>query len=70
MHIRKEPTMTNNILELRHDYNDIYMRCSECRDLPTVAERRREASQIIKDFNLVFERYAVVELIGKEFLKK
>lgn len=60
----------NNILEMRYDYNDIYARCSMCRDLPTVAERRREASQIIKDFNLIFERYAVVELIGKEFLKK
>ena len=60
----------NNILEMRSDYNDIYIRCSECRDLATVQERRREASQICKDFNIVFERYAVVDLIGKEFLKK
>lgn len=60
----------NNILEMRGDYNDIYIRCSECRDLATVQERRREASQICKDFNIVFERYAVVDLIGKEFLKK
>lgn len=60
----------NNILEMRCDYNDIYIRCSLCRDLPTVEERRKEASRIIKDFNLVFERYAVVDLIGKEFLKR
>ena len=62
--------MTNNILEMRHDYNDIYVRCSMCRDLPTVGERRKEAGAIIKDFNLYFEKYAVVDLIGKEFLKK
>lgn len=62
--------MTNNILEMRYDYNEIYMRCSLCRDLPTVDERHKEAGQIIKDFNLIFEKYAVVELIGKEFLKR
>ena len=60
----------NNILEMRCDYNDIYARCADCRDLPTVDERRKEAGQIIKDFNLMFEKYAVVELIGKEFLKR
>ena len=60
----------NNILEMRYDYNDIYIRCSECRDLPTVDERRKEAGRICKDFNIVFERYAVVDLIGKEFLKR
>lgn len=60
----------NNILEMRYDYNDIYIRCSECRDLPTATERRREAAQICKDFNIIFERYAVVDLIGKEFLRK
>jgi hypothetical protein len=62
--------MINNILEMLDCYNDIYIRCSECRDLPTVEERRKEAGRIIKDFNLQFEKYAVVELIGKEFLKK
>ena len=62
--------MTNNILELRYDYNDIYIRCSICRDLPTVEERRREAGQICKDFNIIYERYAVVDLIGKEFLRR
>ncbi len=39
----------NNILEMRSDYNEIYIRCSECRDMPTAAERRREAAQICKD---------------------
>lgn len=63
-------TMINNILEMLDSYNDIYMRCSECRELPTVEERRKEAGRIVKDFNLHFEKYAVVELIGKEFLKK
>lgn len=62
--------MINNILEMLSSYNEIYMRCSECRDLPTVEERRKEAGRIIKDFNLYFEKYAVVELIGKEFLRK
>lgn len=62
--------MIDNILEMRNDYNDIYIRCAMCRDLPTKAERRREATQIIKDFQLYFEKYAVIELIGKEFLKK
>lgn len=62
--------MINNILEMLDSYNDIYIRCSECRELPTVEERRKEAGRIIKDFNLYFEKYAVVELIGKEFLKK
>ena len=60
----------NNILEMRNDYNEIYIRCSECRDMPTAAERRKEAAQICKDFNIIFERYAVVDLIGKEFLRK
>lgn len=60
----------SNILEMRNDYNDIYIRCSMCRDLPTVDERRKEAGRICKDFNIVFERYAVVDLIGKEFLKR
>ena len=69
--IDKEAKMEiNNILEMRSDYNDIYVRCSECRDMPTAAERRREAAQICKDFNIIFERYAVVDLIGKEFLRK
>lgn len=67
---RKDKTMINNILEMRNDYNDIYIRCSECRDLPTVDERRKEAGRIVKDFNLYFEKYAVVDLIGKEFLKR
>lgn len=62
--------MIKNILEMLDNYNEIYMRCSECRDLPTVEERRKEAGRIIKDFSLYFEKYAVVELIGKEFLKK
>lgn len=62
--------MINNILEMRADYNDIYIRCSMCRDLATVDERRREAGQICKDFNIVFERYAVIDLIGKEFLRR
>lgn len=60
----------NNILEMRSDYNDIYMRCAMCRDLPTVEERRKEGGRIVRDFNLMFEKYAVVELIGKEFLKR
>ena len=62
--------MINSILEMRDDYNDIYIRASMCRDLPTVEERRKEASRIINDFKLNFEWYAVVELIGKEFLRK
>ena len=62
--------MIDNILEMRYDYNEIYIRCAACRDLPTKAERRKEATQIIKDFQLYFEKYAVIELIGKEFLKK
>lgn len=60
----------SNILEMRADYNDIYARCSECRDLPTAEERRKEAVQICKDFNIIFERYAVADLIGREFLKR
>lgn len=66
----RNKAMINNILEMRCDYNDIYIRCSECRDLPTVDERRKEAGRIVKDFNLYFEKYAVVDLIGKEFLKR
>ena len=62
--------MINNILEMRSDYNAIYERVSILRDMPTVAERRAEASAIIRDFNLVFERYALVDLIGKEFLRR
>lgn len=62
--------MINNILEMRGDYNDIYIRCAMCRDLPTVEERRREAGRIIRDFELYFEKYAVVDLIGREFLKR
>lgn len=62
--------MIDNILEMRNDYNDIYVRCSMCRDLATATERRREASQICKDFNIIFEKYSVVDLIGKEFLKR
>lgn len=62
--------MIDNILEMRNDYNDIYIRCAMCRDLATATERRREAAQICKDFNIIFEKYAVVDLIGKEFLKK
>ena len=62
--------MIYNILEMLDCYNDIYARCSACRDLPTVDERRKEAVKIVKDFNLHFEKYAVVDLIGKEFLKK
>ena len=55
---------------MRADYNDIYARCSLCRDLPTADERRREAGQICKDFGIRFEKYAVVDLIGKEYLKR
>ncbi len=60
----------SNILEMRADYNDIYARCSLCREMATADERRKEAGRICKDFNIVFERYAVVDLIGKEFLKR
>lgn len=60
----------SNILEMRCDYNDIYARCSACRDLPTATQRRREATRIVKDFGLMYEAYAVVDLIGKEFLKR
>ena len=60
----------SNILEMRSDYNDIYTRCSMCREMPTVDERRKEAGRICRDFDIVFERYAVVDLIGKEFLKR
>ena len=68
---RKEIVMNiSNILEMRSDYNDIYTRCSMCREMPTVDERRKEAGRICRDFDIVFERYAVVDLIGKEFLKR
>lgn len=60
----------NNILEMRSDYNEIYTRCALCRDLPTAGERRKEAGRIVRDFELYFEKYAVIDLIGKEFLKK
>lgn len=62
--------MILNSLEMRYDYNEIYARCSECRDLPTVDERRKEAGRIVRDFNLIYEKYAVIDLIGKEFLKR
>lgn len=57
-----------NILEMRHDYSAICERVSDLRDLPTREARRAEAKQIMKDFNIMFESYALVAMIGKEFL--
>ena len=60
--------MINNILEMRDDYNMICERVSVLRDLPTRAERRAEAVSIIEDHKLQFFAYALVDMIGKEFL--
>ncbi len=60
--------MINNILEMRKDYNMICERVSDLRELPTRAERRAEAVRIIEDHKLQFEGYALVQMIGKEFL--
>nr|AHF24062.1 hypothetical protein [uncultured bacterium Contig643] len=60
--------MINNILEMRSDYSEIYMRVSALRDLPTREARRAEAKAIMKDFRLVFEGYALIDLIGREYL--
>lgn len=60
--------MINNILEMRSDYNAIYERVSVLRDMPTKEARKAEAKAIIKDHNLRFEVYALLDLIGREFL--
>ena len=60
--------MINNILEMRNDYDMICERVSDLRELPTRAERRAEAVGIIEDHKLQFEGYALVAMIGKEFL--
>lgn len=58
----------NNILEMRHDYDAIYERVSILRDMPTREERIAELRAIAKDHKILFERYALIDLIGREFL--
>ena len=60
--------MINNILEMLEDYDMICERVSVLRDLPTREERRAEAVAIIEDHKLQFFAYALVDMIGKEFL--
>lgn len=60
--------MIDNILEMRHDFDEIYMRTSILRDMHTREARRAEARAIIEEFHLDFEVYALIDLIGKEFL--
>lgn len=57
-----------NILEMRWDYREICERVSVLRDLDTREARRAEAKAIIKDFNIKYERYALIDMIGREFL--
>lgn len=58
----------NNILEMRYDYDEICDRVSVLRDLPTREQRIAELRAIAKDHKLIFERYALVDLVGREFL--
>lgn len=60
--------MTSNPLELRSDFDEIYMRVSILQDMTTKEARRAEARAIIDDYELHFEKYALIELIGIEFL--
>ena len=60
--------MINNILEMRDDYNIICERVSVLRDIPTKEERIKEAKSIIKEHKLEFFVYALVDMIGREFL--
>lgn len=60
--------MINNILEMRSDYDMICERVSELRELPTRAERRKEAVAIIEDHKLQFEARQLADMIGWEFL--
>lgn len=58
----------DNPLELRSDFDEIYMRVSILQDMTTRESRRAEARAIIEDYELYFEKYALIELIGIEFL--
>lgn len=61
--------MINNILEMRNDYNEIYIQCAAVRDLQTREEKKIAVRNIIKEFNLKYEGYAVLDLIGYEYLR-
>lgn len=64
----KEDGSMMNILEMRWDYREICERVSALRDLDTRETRRAEAKAIIRDFNIKYERYALIDMIGREFL--
>ena len=66
--ITKEDGSMMNILEMRWDYREICERVSVLRDLDTREARRAEAKAIIRDFNIKYERYALIDMIGREFL--
>lgn len=61
-------TVNSNSLEWRPDFDEIYMRVSILQDMTTREGRRAEARAIIEDYKLHFEKYALIELIGIEFL--
>lgn len=60
--------MISNILEMRHDYDTICERVSMLRELPTREERIAELRAIAKDHKIIFEVYALIETVGREFL--